>query len=208
MRALTVFAMILALSGPGLASTLTGSTGNLDLTLAGQIVHFAPAGANNLSLSGDFAGAAPGSPISAEVTALDFGSIPPPVVFQQGAYNLALQLEPLTHSTGHVTTTAGGTFAGVFHTFFAVSFSFTGPGSGGGSGDVLGEFGGLPGISNCVNAAVSTCELQIPVALSGSFDIASGALTGVSAAPSAVPEPATLLLGGAALLLIGLLRRR
>jgi hypothetical protein len=206
MKYSTVLVTTLVLSAPILsAGTLTGQTGIFDIPLAGHLIQFAPIG-SNLSINGDFAGV-PGVPSPAEITVLDFASVPPPVQFQHGAYILALQLEPLTHSTGQVTTTAGGTFTSFFDVFFAISFNFTGSGSGDGSGDVLGEFGGLPGIGGCVNGAVSTCELRERVAVAGNFDALGSTLSNVSVTAS-IPEPATIPLVGSVLLLLALRRRR
>jgi hypothetical protein len=186
------------------AGTLTGLTGDLDILLAGQTVTFSPSGANNATIEADFAGATMGVPVPAELLTLDLASTP--VVFQHGTYILGLQLEPLTHSLGHVTVNGPGTFSSFFDAFFAITFNFTGAGSSDGSGDVLGEFGSLPGISNCINGAVSTCELHKGIFASGNFETIGNTLSNV--ALSATPEPATIWLGGLALLVLGRLRKK
>jgi len=189
------------------AGTLTGTSGDLNIALAGQVVTFAPDGPNNLTITGDFAGATVGVPFPAQITLLNLVSAP--VQFMHGTYIIGLQLEPLTNSLGQVTETSGSTFTSFFDVFFDASFLFTAPGSLGGgdpdSGDILGEFGSLPGISNCVNGAgTSTCELRHALTVSGSFS--ADLLRDVTV--SAVPEPATLLLAGSALLLFGFFRRK
>jgi hypothetical protein len=186
------------------AGTLTGLTGDLDLLLNGQTVTFSPTGGNNATIEADFAAATMGVPVPAELLMLDLGSTP--TVFQHGTYIPGLQLEPLTHSLGHVTVTGPGTFSSSFGVFFAITFNFTGAGSSDGSGDVLGEFGSLPGISNCINGAVSTCELHKGIVVSGNFETIGNTLSNV--ALSATPEPGTIWLGGLALLLLGRLRKK
>lgn len=188
------------------ASTLTGTSGNLDLVLGGNLVQFAPTGANNLTIVGPFAGAPVGVPFPAEVTMLNL--VGPPVVFQQGTYIIGLQLKPLTNSLGTVTPTSPTTFSSFFDVFFAATFNKTGAGSSGNSGDVLGEFGGIPGITNCVNGSTPTCSLAQALTLTGSFDVAGNALRDVTLAPAAVPEPGAFSLGGSALLLLAFRRKK
>lgn len=187
------------------ASTLTGSSGAVQLSIGGRAVNFSPDGAPNLAITGPFDTAVPGMPFAAELTQLDLASSPE--VFTHGTYIIGLQLEPLTHSNGQVTATGPGAFSSFFDVFFAATFNMTAPGSSDGSGDVLGEFGGLPGITNCINGAgVSTCELRTTLTIGGGFDAAGSTLTGVAVA-TGVPEPAAWMLLAPALLL-GLRRRR
>jgi len=178
------------------ASTFPGSSGPLDINVGGMPVHFSPNGSPNLSMAGPFDTAVLGVPFSADVSMLDLVS--GPVQFVHGTYTIRLEAQtPPPASTAQVTETAPMVFSSFFDVFFDATFFLQGAGSAGAgdpnSGDVAGEFGGLPGISNCVNGLNSSqCQLE----------------QGFTISVSAVPEPTTIWLGGSALLLFALRRRK
>jgi len=178
------------------ASTFTGSTGDLDITLAGMPVHFTPNGVPNLTMFGAFDTAVVGVPFTADVTMLDLLS--GPVQFVHGTYTIRLAVQPPPpNSTAQVTAITPTTFSSFFDVFFDATFFLQGAGSAGAgdpnSGDVAGEFGALPGISNCVNGLDSSgCQVR----------------QGFTTSVSAVPEPTTIWLGGSALVLFALRRKK
>jgi len=129
------------------ASTFTGSTGDLDIAIAGMPVHFTPNGFPNLTMVGPFDTAVIGVPFAADVTMLDLVS--GPVQFVHGTYTIRLAVEtPPPNSTAVVTEISPTSFSSVFSVFFDATFVFGGAGSAGAvdpdSGDVAGEFGSLP----------------------------------------------------------------
>jgi hypothetical protein len=177
------------------AATVAATTDDFTVDLATRTVLFQPdAPPSNLEINADFEGATIGTPFAGVLERFNFFT--PSTVFDTGTYVITLGLRAAPQSNGTITLTGPDTFESTFTANLNASFNFLGPGSGSGSGDVLGEFGNLPGFENCVNAAVSTCNITGNFTVSGRYS--SGAagfeLLEVNVEPAIIPEPSALLL--------------
>jgi hypothetical protein len=159
-------------------------------------VAFLPDPVPNLSITAPFETAMPGDTVNGVLEAFTFATFP--TNFETGRYVITLELRPAPPSNIKLSLIGPDTFvAESFISLFA-TFAFNSDnGCGNSCGDVLGEFGSVPGIDNCIGGGgVATCEIAGPFNFTGNYVFGPQgvtALTNVTVAPAAVPEPSSLL---------------
>jgi hypothetical protein len=208
---LTVFQRIscltitLGFAATASAATMFTTTGNLTLTIENNSVVFLPEPMPNLAITAPFETAMAGDTINGVIDAFNFATLP--TDFETGRYVITLGLRPAPPSNISLTFHDPDTFDASSFVSLLATFNFVAANACGTScGDVLGEFGSLPGIENCVGTgAVTTCVVASAITLTGNFVSGPQGLTELSDVEvAAVPEPSSLLLivSGAAVLLL------
>jgi hypothetical protein len=197
--------LVLSLTCTATAATVETTSSGFPVDLSIQDVVFKPDAPDNVRVDADFEGATVGTPFPGVLQAFNFFT--DPTVFNTGRYTVALGLRAAPQSAGSIILTGPDTFESIFTANLRASFAFLGPGSGNGSGDVLGEFGNLPGFENCVNAAVSTCNVTGVFTISGRYSSGPGGFELLDVDVATIPEPSALLLWASGFAALFALRR-
>jgi hypothetical protein len=203
---LCLLALVIGCSAAA-AATLETTTGEMAIDIKNTRVVFLPDPEPNLAISATFETAVPGDTVSGMLDVFNFATFP--TDFETGRYVITMELRPAPLAAISLSLIGPDTFTATSFVPLLATFTYDADnGCGDSCGDVLGEFGSVPGLDNCVGGGgVATCEVAGRFNFTGNYAFGPGgitALTNVTVEPAAVPEPSSLLLmafGSVAILL-------